>query len=380
MDLAPDKKLGFGLMRLPLKAQGSASDIDIEQTEKMVDLFLSKGFTYFDTAFFYCGGASESAARKALVQRHDRKSFTLADKLHSSLFNTADGVDRVFEQQLEKTGASYFDHYLLHGVESDMLKKHEKFNTFEWLLRKKEEGLVKYAGFSYHDNAELLDEILTRYPEMEFVQIQLNYLDWESQWIQSRACYETIVRHGKRAVIMEPLKGGTLANIPEEAARLFRNCDPAMSVPSWGIRFAASLPGVMCVLSGMSSLSQMQDNTGYMEDFVPLNEAEKEVCFKVADIINAQTAVPCTACHYCTDGCPMHIAIPEFFSLYNEDMRDDLEKKGWTISNTTYRMLKERGGGPADCIACGQCQEACPQHLTVIDYLKEVAEHFEGAS
>ena len=333
-----------------------------------------------DLAFFYCGGASESAARKALVQRHDRKSFTLADKLHASLFNTADGVDRVFEQQLEKTGAGYFDHYLLHGVESDMLKKHEKFNTFEWLLRKKEEGLVKYAGFSYHDNAELLDEILTRYPEMEFVQIQLNYLDWESQWIQSRACYETIVRHGKRAVIMEPLKGGTLANIPEEAAGLFRNCDPAMSVPSWGIRFAASLLGVMCVLSGMSSLSQMQDNTGYMEDFVPLNEAEKEVCFKVADIINAQTAVPCTACHYCTDGCPMHIAIPEFFSLYNEDMRDDLEKKGWTISNTTYRMLKERGGGPADCIACGQCQEACPQHLTVIDYLKEVAEHFEGAS
>lgn len=379
MEFRPTKKLGFGLMRLPHKDPRDVADIDYTQLEQMVDLFLERGFTYFDTAWFYNGGASENAVKRVLTDRHDRDSFTLADKLHSSLFNTAEGMEEIFRQQLVKTGAGYFDYYLLHGVEADMLKKHEQFHTFDWILEKKEQGLIRHAGFSFHDSAELLDEILTKHPQMEFVQLQLNYLDWESQWIQSRACYETAVRHGKPVVVMEPCKGGTLAVMPAEAAAVFKEYDPEMSVPSWAIRFAASLPGVMLVLSGMSTLPQVEDNTGYMADFTPLQEAERELCFKAADIINAQTAVPCTGCRYCTDGCPMQIAIPDYFSLYNEDMREDLEKKGWTISNTTYRMLKERSGSPADCIACGQCQEACPQHLPIIEYLKDVAAHFEGA-
>lgn len=371
------KKLGFGLMRMPVRDKTNAADVDIEQVKQMVDLFIQKGFTYFDTALMYNGFASESVAKIALVDRYPRDSFTLATKLHAGFFNSLEERDTVFNGQLEKTGAGYFDYYLLHGIESSMLAKYEKFDCFNWLLEKKAQGLVKHAGFSYHDSAQLLDEILTKHPEMEFVQLQINYLDWESEWIQSRACYEVAVKHGKPVIVMEPVKGGTLARVPEEAEALFKAYDTEMSVPSWAIRFAASLDHVMVVLSGMSSIMQMEDNISYMEDFKPLTEEERSLCYKAADIINGQIAIPCTGCSYCTEGCPRKIAIPQYFSLYNEDMREHLEEKGWTVNYSNYAILTEKFGRASDCIECGQCERVCPQHLPIIKNLKEVSAHFD---
>lgn len=372
------KKLGFGLMRLPLRDRNDPADVDIEKVNEMVDYFLEKGFTYFDTAWMYHAFASEDVVKKVLVERHPRDSFTLATKLHAEFFDSLEDRDKVFNAQLEKTGTGFFDYYLLHGVESAMLPKYEKLDCFDWLLDKKEKGLVRHAGFSYHDTPELLDEILTKHPEMEFVQLQINYLDWESPWIRSRACYETAVRHKKPVIVMEPVKGGTLARVPQTAAKIFRDYDPGMSVPSWALRFAASLDNVMMVLSGMSDIGQVKDNVGFMEDFKPLTEEEKQLCFRVADVINAQTAVPCTGCSYCTEGCPKKIAIPQYFSLYNEDMRECLEEKGWTINTTNYAMLADRFGRAKDCIACGQCESVCPQHLPIIENLKKVSARYDN--
>ena len=360
-------------MRLP-KSGGS---IDIEQVKAMVDKFIEKGFTYFDTAWMYMNFSSENAAKEALVSRYPRDSFTLATKLHNSFFDSLEDRDKVFNEQLDKTGAGYFDYYLLHGIDRGSLAKYEKFDCFNWLLDKKAKGLVKHAGFSFHDTADVLDDILTRHPEMEFVQLQINYLDWESDWIESRKNYEVCVKHNKPVIVMEPVKGGSLARLPEEAEKLFREADPKMSVPSWAIRFAASLPNVMTVLSGMSSMEQMEDNLSFMENFVPLTEEETALCHKAAHIINSQIAVPCTGCSYCTEGCPKNIAIPQYFSLYNEIMREDMEKKGWTVSFTNYGILTQTRGKASDCIACGQCEEMCPQHLTIIDFLKKVSEKFE---
>ncbi|MBQ4383062.1 MAG: aldo/keto reductase [Firmicutes bacterium] len=376
MNFTPEKKLGFGLMRLPQNS-ASAANIDLEQVKQMVDLFLEKGFTYFDTAWMYNGFASESAVKEVLTSRHPRESFTLATKLHAGFVHSFEDRDKVFSAQLEKTGAGYFDYYLLHGIEAGMLPTYEKYDCFSWLLGKKADGLVKHAGFSFHDQPELLDQILTEHPEMEFVQLQINYLDWESKWIRSRDCYEVCVKHGKPVIVMEPVKGGTLAKVPEEAEKLFKAQDPAKSVPSWAIRFAASLPNVMVVLSGMSSFTQMEDNLSYMTDFTLLTEEEKAVCFRARDIINSRITVPCTACHYCTEGCPMNIAIPEYFSLYNEDMREDLTEKGWTVNFTNYELLSQKRGKAKDCIACGQCEEVCPQHLKIIDFLKDVSAHYD---
>ena len=250
------KKLGFGLMRLPKNDPANAGDIDIEQVKKMVDLFLSKGFTYFDTAWMYCGFNSEATAKTVLVDRYPRDSFTLATKLHNGFFNSLEDRDRILREQLTKTGAGYFDYYMLHGVEEGSYPKYEQFDCFHWLKKKKEQGLMKTIGISFHAGPELLDEILTKYPFIEFVQLQINYLDWESQWIQSRRCYETAVMHGKPIIVMEPVKGGTLARVPAEVEKLFRAHTPDASPASWAIRFAASLPGVMMVLSGMSSLAR----------------------------------------------------------------------------------------------------------------------------
>ena len=372
------KRLGFGLMRMPTIDKTNAADVDIEQVKKMVDLFMEKGFTYFDTAFMYNGFASESVAKTVLVDRYPRDSFTLATKLHAAFFDSLEDRDKVFNSQLEKTGAGYFDYYLLHGIESAMLPKYEELDCFNWLLHKKEQGFVKHAGFSYHDSPELLDEILTKHPEMEFVQLQINYLDWESEWVHSRACYEVATKHNKPVIVMEPVKGGTLARVPEEAEKLFKDHDPNMSISSWASRFAASLDNVMVVLSGMSNVEQMEDNLSYMEDFKPLTEEEKALCHKAADIINAQIAVPCTGCSYCTEGCPKKIAIPQYFSLYNEDMREHLEEKGWTINFTNYEILAGKFGKAKECIACGQCEGVCPQHLPIIEKLKEVSGHFDA--
>lgn len=371
------KKLGFGLMRMPTLDKNNAADVDIEQVKKMVDVFMEKGFTYFDTALMYNGAASEAVAKVALVDRYPRESFTLATKLHAAFFNSLEERDTVFASQLEKTGAGYFDYYLLHGIEASMLPKYEELDCFNWLLDKKAQGLVKHAGFSFHDSAELLDEILTKHPEMEFVQLQINYLDWESEWIQSRACYEVATKHGKPVIVMEPVKGGTLANLPAEAEKIFKSHMPDMSAASLAIRFAASLDNVMVVLSGMSTLQQMEDNVQYMNDFRPLTEEEKTLCHQIADIINGQIAVPCTGCAYCTGGCPMNIAIPQYFSLYNEDMRENLEEKGWTVNFSNYGILAGKFGKAGDCIGCGQCEEVCPQHLPIIEKLKEVSAHFD---
>ena len=371
------KKLGFGLMRMPQNDPANAADVDIEQVKQMVDLFMAKGFTYFDTALMYNGMASEAVAKTALVDRYPRDSFTLATKLHAGFFNSKEDMEKVFAGQLEKTGAGYFDYYLVHGVEAGMLDKYEAFDCFDFVLQKKAEGLVKHAGFSFHDTPQLLDQLLTKHPQMEFVQLQINYLDWESEWVHSRACYEVARKHGKPVVVMEPVKGGTLAKVPAEAEAVLHAANPSLSVPSFAIRFAASLEGVMMVLSGMSSIAQMEDNLSYMEDFKPLTDEEKAACFKAAEIINSQIAIPCTACHYCTEGCPMHIAIPEYFSLYNEDMREDLEHKGWTVNFSNYGNLTQKFGKACDCIACGQCEGVCPQHLPIIENLQKVSAHFD---
>ena len=378
MDFKPEKKLGFGLMRMPLLDPADDTAVDVEQVKKMVDIFMERGFTYFDTAWMYHGMNSENVAKEVLVSRYPRDSFTLATKLHNEFFNSLEDRDKVFNEQLNKTGAGYFDYYLLHGIEGGTLPKYEEYKCFDWILDKKEKGLVRHAGFSFHDKADILDRILTDHPEMEFVQLQINYLDWESEWIESRKCYEVAEKHSKPVIVMEPVKGGTLSDVPTAVREMFEAHDRDMSIPGWAIRFVASLPNVMVVLSGMSSIAQMEDNTGYMQDFKPLTEDEKAMCLRAADMINGQIAIPCTACSYCTDGCPMNIAIPRYFSIYNEDMREDLEQKGWSASFSAYRQLAGEAGKPSDCVACGQCESICPQHLPIMENMKILAEHFKN--
>lgn len=370
------KKLGFGLMRLPLLDANDDGSIDLEQTKRMVDAFLEKGFTYFDTAWMYCGFKSENAAKEVLVDRHPRNSFTLATKLHAGFLKTKEDRDKIFDEQLAKTGVTYFDYYLLHDVGVDHYEIYKNLDCFNWLAEKKKQGLVKHMGFSFHDNAEVLDKVLTEHPEMEFVQLQINYLDWDSEGIQSRKCYETAVKHGKPVIVMEPVKGGTLAKVPEKVEQAFKNYHPELSVPSWAIRFAASLPDVKMVLSGMSSMEQLLDNTGYMENFIPLNTEEQQLVAEAANTINKGIVIPCTGCSYCTDGCPQKIAIPKYFSLYNAD-RQEVDEKGWKPQGEYYDRLTKTFGKASACVGCGQCEKACPQHLPVIENLKTVAAYFE---
>ena len=371
------KKLGFGMMRLPQVDPEDFESVDIEMTKKMVDYFIEQGFTYFDTAWMYCGFNSESAAYEALVSRYPRESFTLATKLHAGFFNSEEGMDEIFNEQLRKTGAGFFDYYLIHDVGEDHYKKYTKFKSFEWLSKKKEQGLVKHMGFSFHDGAELLDRVLTEHPEVEFVQLQLNYLDWDSEAIQSGKCYEVCCKHNKPVVVMEPVKGGTLANVPEGVTKLFKDYAPNMSVPSWAIRFAATHENVKMVLSGMGNMEMMKDNTSYMKDFKPLNDEEMALVKKAADIINSNIAIPCTGCSYCVDGCPKKIAIPKYFSLYNAELQE-YAGKGFTPQGEYYDRLTQNFGKASSCIECGKCEKICPQHLPIRDNLKLVAKQFEG--
>lgn len=371
-----NRKLGFGLMRLPLMNENDETSIDIEMTKQMVDYFMEQGFTYFDTAWMYCGFKSEEAAKAALVDRYPRDSYTLATKLHAGFISSKEDRDKVFEEQRRKTGAEYFDYYLLHDIGEDHYKIYTELDCFQWLADKKKQGLVKHMGFSFHDGAELLDRVLTEHPEMEFVQLQLNYLDWDSNAIQSGKCYEVAKKHGVPVIVMEPVKGGTLANVPEPVEKLFKEKAPDMSIPSWAIRFAASHENVMMVLSGMSNMEQLQDNISYMKDFKPLSEDEMNVVTQAADLINESIAIPCTGCSYCTDGCPKKIAIPKYFSLYNAE-KQEFEGKGFTPQGEYYMRLAQNFGKASECIACRQCEKVCPQHLPIVENLKLVASQFE---
>lgn len=371
------KKLGFGLMRLPRLDPADEGSIDLEQTKQMVDTFLQRGFTYFDTAWMYCAFKSENAVKDVLTSRHPRESYTLATKLHAAYINSLDDRDAIFNTQREKTGVDYFDYYLLHDMGAERYEIYKKYDCLSWIAEKKRQGLIKHMGFSFHDTAEVLDQILTEHPEMEFVQLQINYLDWDSEGVQSRKCYEVATKHGKPVIVMEPVKGGTLAKLPAAAEKLLRQADPDASVPSWAVRFAAGLPNVKMVLSGMSSTEQLLDNTGFMQDFVPLTQQEQAVIAQVVDTINASIAIPCTGCAYCTEGCPMHIAIPKYFSLYNADLQE-LKDKDFTSQGAYYDNLTLKFGKASDCIACGQCESVCPQHLPIIENLKRVAKQFEA--
>ena len=293
------RKFGFGMMRLPLTDPDDNGSIDIEKTKEMVDAFMAAGFTYFDTAWMYHNHKSERAAKEALVDRYPRDSFTLATKLHCGFFETEEERDKVFEEQLRKTGAGYFDYYLIHDVNHGSIEKYERLKCFDFIRRKKEEGLIRHIGFSCHDHADFLDKVLNDHPETEFVQLQINYLDWESEGIRAKETYETAEKHGVPVIVMEPVKGGTLANVPPAAGETFRRADPDASPASWAIRWAASLDNVKMVLSGMSSPEQMADNLSFMGNFRPLTESEKITVDNVVRIINDNIAIPCTACSYC---------------------------------------------------------------------------------
>ena len=372
------KKLGFGLMRLPLTDENNAASIDIDTVKKMVDEFIDRGFLYFDTAWMYCGGKSEEATKEFLVSRYPRDKFTLTTKLPAYMLKSEADRDKIFNEQLRRTGAGYFDYYLLHDVNSNSIKTFESLNCFDWIKEKKEAGLVKTMGFSFHDGPELLDKILTEHPQMEFVQLQINYLDWENAGVQSRGCYEVALKHNKQIIVMEPVKGGMLANVPDEVEAMFREKNGDMSVPSWAIRFAAGLPNVMMVLSGMSNLEQLRDNMSYMADFTPLSKEENAMVHRAAEMINSNIAIPCTGCSYCTVDCPKNIAIPKYFSLYNTDLQErNSGKRSWTSQEGYYESLTVKNGKASDCIKCGKCEKMCPQHLHIRELLETVAAHFE---
>ena len=369
------KKLGFGLMRLPQTNPDDYSSVDIEAVKPLVDEFLEKGFTYFDTAAPYHGGNSEVAFREAVVKRYPRSAYTITDKLSLFMLKEPEDMPGFFSAQLERLGLDYVDYYWLHGLGGPSYRQAEKFGAFEFVQQLKAEGKVKHIGLSFHDKAELLDEILTKHPEMEYVQLQLNYLDWEDATVQSRLCYETAARHHKPVIVMEPIKGGSLVNIPQEAQDLFKKAHPDLSVASWAIRFAASPPNVMMVLSGMNTPEQMADNTDYMQDFHPLDDEERAVIDKAVSLIRSAIAIPCTACRYCIDGCPKHIAIPDYFAIYNNLKRFGSAQN--MVAMTYYGNLNKTHGKASDCIRCGKCEDRCPQHLPIRKYLEDVARTLE---
>lgn len=360
-------KLGFGLMRLPKKEP----NMDMEQVKQMVDLFMKAGFTYFDTAYVYQG--SEAAAKEALVDRYPRESYTLATKLNASAADSEEAAKMEFQTSLERTGAGYFDYYLLHALMEDNYKKYDQYHLWDFVKEQKAKGLIKHIGFSFHGGPKLLEQLLKVHPETEFVQLQINYADWESPTVASRANYEVARKFGKSIVIMEPVKGGGLADPPEAVKSLFTGHHQDMSAASWAVRFAASLDGIITVLSGMSNIEQMEDNLSYMKAFKPLDEEERKIIQEAQRILGQSSTIPCTACHYCTEGCPKRIPIPEIFQAMNRQLGNGQKKE----AVADYQKVTDSAGKASECINCKQCEHACPQHLEITEYLKQCAEALE---
>ena len=312
------KKLGFGLMRLPLTNADDIKSIDIDRLTDMADEFLKEGFTYFDTAACYHEGASEPAFREAIAKRYPRDAYSITSKLSLFMLKEASEMASFFDKQLESLGVDYMDVYLIHALNKNAYKQAKEWGAFEFVKEKQAEGKVKHFGFSFHDSAEVLEEILSEQPEVEYVQLQINYLDWEDEKVQSRKCYEVAKKYNKKILIMEPIKGGTLANVSKDVVELYKNYNKDASVASWAVRFAAGLENVVMVLSGMSNEEQMKDNLSYMKEFAPINDEEQAIIEEAVKLIKADISIPCTACRYCVEDCPMNIPIPEYFSIYND--------------------------------------------------------------
>jgi predicted aldo/keto reductase-like oxidoreductase len=363
------KNFGFGCMRLPMKD----GEVDTEETCRMVDTFLDAGFNYFDTAHGYIQGKSEKALKECLTSRYPRDQYILTNKLTISFFQKESDIRPLFESQLEACGVDYFDFYLMHAQSADNFKFFKSCRAYETAFALKAEGKVKHVGISFHDRAEVLERILMEYPEIEVVQIQFNYVDYDDPAVQSRRCYEVCRKFHKPIIVMEPVKGGNLVNLPENAKAVLENLHGG-SPASYAIRFAAGFPGMMMVLSGMSSMEQMQDNISFMRDFRPLNEVELAAVKKVQEIFKSMNMIPCTACRYCTDGCPKQIAIPDLFAIMNtKQIYHD-----WNADYYYHNVHTSPGHLASDCIKCGKCEKACPQHLSIRKLLKDVAQEFES--
>ena len=362
------KNFGFGCMRLPM----NGDQVDIAETTRMVDEFLAQGFNYFDTAHGYIGGKSELALKECLTSRYPREAYSLTDKLTDSYFKTETDIRPFFESQLEACGVDYFDFYLMHSQNADNFKKFKACRAYETAFALKAEGRIRHVGLSFHDRAEVLDQILTEYPQIEVVQIQFNYLDYDDIAVQSRKCYEVCRKHGKPVLVIEPVKGGSLVNLPEEAKKVLDELHGG-SPASYAIRFAAGFPGMMMVLSGMSDLEQMKDNLSYMRDFKPLNETELAAVNKVQEIFHKMNMIPCTACRYCVEGCPKQISIPDLFAIMNiKQLHHD-----WNADYYYEEVHTAPGRRASDCLKCGKCEKICPQHLPIRKLLEEIAKEFD---
>ena len=367
------KKLGFGTMRLPLLNPDDPKSVHLEEFKAMADLYMQRGFRYFDTAYPYHDGYSEEAVRQCVVERYPRESFLLADKMPQFLVKGPEDYERIFDEQLQRCGVTYFDVYLLHNLGRDRYPNAQRFGGFSFLQKLKDQGLAKTIGFSFHDDAETLDQILTDHPEVDVVQLQINYLDWNGAVAQSGKCYDVAVRHGKEVIVMEPVKGGHLSRLTEKAMGLFTDYygSSAPSPASLAIRYAASLEHVKVVLSGMSTLEQVEDNTSFMEQFIPLSEGEYALTEQIEKELKSSIKVACTGCRYCMEVCPKNIAIPDYFGLLN------LHAVTGNKTNMYYQRFSMNHGKASECLRCGKCEQNCPQHLPIRELLTEFAALYE---